>query len=142
MVPHVTEFHHHLLLQLVIYDRDGEWGGFIGQEVPIVGALEVQFQVCKRKNNFTLQGLWWVCLFGGVFLSILREAVALGILLAERSSKQCPYVDSHTCICPQFYHGQSKQRKRSVFQHTSLVRGNLDTACVAEHIPLPAAHCA
>lgn len=45
MVPHVTELHHHLLLQLVVYDRDSKRGGFIGQEVPIVCALEVQFQV-------------------------------------------------------------------------------------------------
>lgn len=45
MVSHVTKLHHHLLLQLVIYDGDCEWGGFIGQEVPIVCALEVQFQV-------------------------------------------------------------------------------------------------
>lgn len=45
MVPHVPELHHHLLLQLVIDDGHGEWGGFIGQEVPIVCALEVQFQI-------------------------------------------------------------------------------------------------
>lgn len=45
VVPHVTELHHHLLLQLVINDRHSERGGFIGQEVPIVCALEVQFQV-------------------------------------------------------------------------------------------------
>lgn len=45
MVPHVTELHYHLLFQLVVYDRDSEWGGFVGQEVPIVCALKVQFQV-------------------------------------------------------------------------------------------------
>lgn len=58
VVPHVTELHHHLLLQLVINDRDGERGGFVSQEVPIVCALEVQLQVWKRKHSATAQGLF------------------------------------------------------------------------------------
>lgn len=59
MVPHVPELHHHLLLQLVVYDGDGERGRLVGQEVPIVGALQVQLQVWKRKYGSTLQGLCW-----------------------------------------------------------------------------------
>ena len=45
MVPHVTELHHHLLLEPVVDDRHCQWRSLVGQEVSIVSALQVQLQV-------------------------------------------------------------------------------------------------
>ena len=49
MVPHVLELGDDLLLEVVVDDGHLERGGNVGQEVAIVGALEVQLQVWKNK---------------------------------------------------------------------------------------------
>ena len=51
LVPHVTELHHHLLFQLVVDDGDGERRRLVGQEAPIVGALQVKLEICPIQKT-------------------------------------------------------------------------------------------
>ena len=50
VVPHVLELGDELLAQVVVDDGDLEGAGDGGQEVAVVRALEVQLQVCKRRD--------------------------------------------------------------------------------------------
>lgn len=47
LVPHVPKLNHHFLFELVVNDRDSERRSLVGQKAPIVGALQVELQVCK-----------------------------------------------------------------------------------------------
>ncbi len=52
MVPHVLELGDELLFQLVVDDADLQRARDIGQEVPVVGALQVELQICEYQTAY------------------------------------------------------------------------------------------
>lgn len=55
LIPHVAKLNHHLFLQLVVDDGHGEGGSLIRQEAAIVGALQVELQICRQQLDNSLK---------------------------------------------------------------------------------------
>lgn len=51
MVSQVLELNHQFLTKLIVDDRHRQRRWLVGQELTVIGALQVKFQICKNEKN-------------------------------------------------------------------------------------------